>query len=422
MVHNQKNVGAFSMFFATYADSRGNAYVDEEHLAVGRVGDLLIELLPEQMLPLPDGSSLLLVPERGAVGLTPAGAFAPLGPGRYALAALLPQGYTRVALPAYHGKGAPLPLFGYTAVAWHDGQFYVAAKIEDEDLYKWDPAHFNTPDLPELLEQRQQEMPGNRIIAQLAHCASEYGCFTAQNIFYRRWEGGIPVSNSCNAACIGCISEQESECCPSSQSRITYQPTVDEIVQVALPHIQQAEDTIVSFGQGCEGEPLLRADLIAAAIGQLRQQTERGTINANTNAGFTAGVRQVVDAGIDSLRVSLNSCIPANYQAYYRSSSYTLSDVRQSIKLAKAAGVFVALNLLSFPGVTDREEELLALIELIQDTGVDMVQVRNLNIDPDQYMALMQHSSGELYGMEQLADILRSEVPGLIVGSFSRGV
>ncbi|MGI6344659.1 MAG: radical SAM protein [Bacillota bacterium] len=409
------------MFNATYADAQGNAYAAERHAPLGRVGNYIVELLPEQLIPLPPGASLVLLPERGAVGISPAGAFEPLGAGCLALAALLPQGYTRLALPAFRRQDAgPLPLYGYTAVAWRDGQFYVAAKVEDEALYKWSPENYNHDDLAELVQARQSELPGNPIIQQLGHCSLEYGCFTAQNIFYRRWEGGIPVSNACNAACVGCISEQESECCPSPQSRIGYRPTAQQIVDVALPHLLQAEDAIVSFGQGCEGEPLLRSDVIAASIRQLRQQTQRGTINANTNAGYTAGVRQVVEAGIDSLRVSLNSAIPDNYRAYYRPQGYDLADVENSIRLARAAGVFVALNLLAFPGVTDREDELEALCALIQRCDVQMVQVRNLNIDPDEYLQLMQHSAGELYGLEQLADILQSAVPDLIVGSFSR--
>ncbi len=364
----------------------------------------------------------MLIPGRSAVGVDASGRFRRLGSERYALAALLPQGYTRIALPAWHGDGPELPLFGYTAVAWHKGTFYVAAKVEDEKLYKWAPERYNTEELDSLLRKREAEIPGNPIIAQLAKCVREYGCFTAQNIFYRRWEGGIPVSSSCNAACVGCISEQEAECCPSPQSRINYQPTPEQVVSVALPHLLQAEDAIISFGQGCEGEPLLQYRVISAAIRQIRSHTERGTINANTNAGFTEGVRAVVDAGINSLRVSINSAIAANYQAYYRPRGYSLTDVRNSIKYAKAQGVFVALNLLAFPGVTDREDELEALIELIGNTGVDMVQVRNLNIDPEQYLQLMEGSHGELYGLDQLADVLKSEHPGLRVGSFSHPV
>jgi pyruvate-formate lyase-activating enzyme len=410
------------MFAAVYADTKGNAFIDERHLAVGRTGAYYAELTEEQLIPMPAGATLALVPGRRAVGIRPDdGSFSTLGSGRLALAALLPQGYTRLALPAYHGEGEPLPLFGYTAVAWKDEQFYVAAKQEDVNLQKWDPANFNTPGLAELVRQQQGNFPGNPIIQQLAHCALHYSCFTAQNIFYRRWEGGIPVSGRCNAACVGCISEQESECCPSPQSRIKYRPTVEQVVEVALPHLQQADDAIVSFGQGCEGEPLLQSSLIAEVIQHVRSQTGRGTINVNTNAGHSAGVRQVVAAGIDSLRVSINSAIQDNYLAYYRP-RYRLADVQESIRIARQHGVYVALNLLAFPGVTDREDELEALIDLIRRTGVNMVQVRNLNIDPEQYLALMHHSSGELYGMEQLADILTAEVPGLRVGSFSHPV
>lgn len=410
------------MFKAVYADQAGNAYVDDRHSAAGRVGEYLIELSAEQLIALPAGAGLTLVPERMAVGISRLGNFSPLGPQKLALAAVLPQGYTRLALPAYHGDGTVLPLYGYTAVAWRDSQFYVAAKQEDSELHKWDPVNFNTPELEQLVATRQASQPDNPIIQQLGRCALEYGCFTAQNLFYGRLEAGIPVSNRCNAACVGCISEQEAECCPSPQSRIKYRPTADQIVGAALPHLQSAPDAIISFGQGCEGEPLLEAKTIAQAIGQLRQSTDRGTINANTNAGYREGVRLVAEAGIDSLRVSLNSAIDGNYQAYYRAGSYQLNDVRESIRLARSLGVFVAINLLAFPGVTDREDELEALCEMIRTTGVQMVQVRNLNIDPDQYLRLMRHSSGEVYGLQQLADILREEIPGLLIGSFSRPV
>ncbi|MBV5345336.1 MAG: hypothetical protein JZU63_07315, partial [Rhodoferax sp.] len=57
-----------------------------------------------------------------------------------------------------------------------------------------------------------------------------------------------------------------------------------EIAAVAVPHLQRAEHAIVSFGQGCEGEPLLQAQTIAQAIRRIRKKTSRGTINLNSNA------------------------------------------------------------------------------------------------------------------------------------------
>ena len=111
-----------------------------------------------------------------------------------AVAAILPVGYTRCLLPGYEIESlTELPLMGYTAVGATGGQLKVAALKTDEDL-KWNPSYYNTPDLPRLIAKQQKRFPANRILAQLAKCALEYHCLTAQNIFYQRWEAGIPVS------------------------------------------------------------------------------------------------------------------------------------------------------------------------------------------------------------------------------------
>ena len=83
--------------------------------------------------------------------------------------------------------------------------------------------------------------------------------------------------------------------------------------------------------------------------------------------------------------MSLNSARPEVYERYYRPHGYTFGDVRQSIIEARSRGVHVAVNLLYFPGITDTEEEIEALIELFQSTGISLVQLRNLNIDPEFY-------------------------------------
>ena len=61
---------------------------------------------------------------------------------------------------------------------------------------------------------------------------------------------------------------------------------------VALPHLKEAEDAIVSFGQGCEGEPLMQWRLLEKSIRQMREKTDRGTINLNTNGSLPEKVRR----------------------------------------------------------------------------------------------------------------------------------
>lgn len=418
-----------------YAEPDGRTLDEPQLLATGRSWDVTYALTPEDLIPLPDGASLVSLPGRPPVGEDPVtGELLEVAVddpehALSAVGALLPQGYTRLHLPGFSGLGEgegerpPLPFFGYTAVAWHRGGFAVAAVRTDapEAVEKWNPAHFNRPTLPEKIFALVREFPTNRLVTHLAHCATEYHCFTAQNLFYRRWEAGIPVSPVCNAGCAGCLSLQAAGGAPSPQERITFVPTAEEIAELAVAHLTKAPEAIVSFGQGCEGEPSLQADVLAEAIRLIRRQTDRGTINLNTNAGDTAAIGRLVEAGLDSMRVTLISARAAIYNAYHRPGGYGLSDVEASIRLARGHGVYVSLNLLAFPGLTDREEEIGALGEFIRANGINLVQLRNLNMDPEAVVRLLPPPEGEVRGMRRLLAELHS-LPGVEVGNASRPV
>ena len=195
-------------------------------------------------------------------------------------------------------------------------------------------------------------------------------------------------------------------------------PTVEEVIDVALPHLQEAEDAIISFGQGCEGEPLVQWRLLENAILKLREKTDRGTINLNTNGSFPRRVRRLCNAGLDSIRVTLNSPHPKYYRRYHRPKGYTFRQVLDSLILAKERGIFTSINLLIFPGFTDGEGEVEGLIELIRRTRVDLIQMRNLNIDPDLYLESMGEGKG--MGISKMIEILKREFPSLQFGYFNR--
>ena len=399
-----------------YTNENGDLLADRHHEAVASLGSEIVSA--EHYIPMPKGATFAAMPGRVPLVKDKNGNVIP-GRGT-AVAVLLPQGFTRTMLPATKTVDGPevLPLLGYTAAAMENGKVYVAAVQTDEHKI-WHPEHYNTPDLPDRIRRVKKVLKGNRIVEQLGHCSLDYGCFTAQNLFYRRWEGGLPVSRTCNARCVGCISEQESECCPSAQGRLTFSPTVKEIAEVGAFHLGgKKTDNIISFGQGCEGEPSLEADKIAKAIAVIRRNTEQGTINMNTNAGNTECIHKIVDAGIDTLRVSIFSAIPNHYNAYYRPRNYELKDVERSIRYAVENGVYVSLNLLAFPGFTDREEEIEALCTLIDRTGLQKVQIRNLNIDCDYFYDQLGFIKEKSCGMSALISAFHK--CGVAVGNYSR--
>jgi molybdenum cofactor biosynthesis enzyme MoaA len=82
---------------------------------------------------------------------------------------------------------------------------------------------------------------------------------------------------------------------------------VEEIVEFTVPHLETAPYPIISFGQGCEGEPLLMWETIRDAIKEIRKHTSKGSININTNGSNPAAVKILCEAGLNSIRVSTNS-------------------------------------------------------------------------------------------------------------------
>lgn len=361
-------------------DDDGRIEYDPELVPLADGGDVR-EARGDELIPAPPGTLEMLLPRRRP--LTTIGPIAE----RTALAVALPAGYTRLLVPAYaSAHGAPaLPLFGYTFACAIDDRLHVAAMQTDESE-DWKPRSFRAGQLERLISRRLESEPRNRVLAQVALCSREYGCFTAQNIFLERGEAALPVSPRCNARCVGCISEQEPDTgVPSPQERIAREVSANDLADVAIHHLERVDDGIVSFGQGCEGEPLLRSIEIARAIERIRARRANGTINLNTNGSLPSALARCIDAGLQAVRISLNSFRREVYAAYYRPVGYGLDDVFESVRIALARGLRVSLNLLTHPGVTDDAEELTAMDAFLGKAPVAMIQTRTLNIDPVLY-------------------------------------
>jgi len=418
-------------FLAVVADEKGEVFEHPELLLAGMNGSTVVRPQAEELIALPEGSRLFTIPGAPAVGFDPRSGRAMTvdrlpkrwGGGRIqAVSTFLTPGFTRTLLPAadYRRQRGTLPLWSYTAVGWcvEEERFYAAAVQVDRNQ-QWRSEHFDDRELDPLVRKRLSELPDNRLLEQLARCAIDYHCFAAKNLFFRRWEAPLPVSPACNARCLGCISLQESDCCPASQERLTFVPTVNELCEVAVPHLEEAEHAIVSFGQGCEGDPILQADTVCAAVRAMRRATRRGTVNFNSNASLPDAVDQLAAAGIDSLRVSLNSAQEQLYDAYYRQRGYTFGAVVEALRRAKRAGLFTMLNYLVFPGVSDQRAEVEALKALIGEIGVDLVQMRNLSLDPTLYLDTLG-VQGRGIGMVAMLREVKTAFPALQYGYFNR--
>lgn len=370
------------------ADNSGNIY-DEPSLlmTMNRAGQWL---LPQKgdLVPLPPESELFMLKGRKAIGFAAESGQTVQAEG-LAVAGFASPGHTLTAHPAYAQEAdAPLlPLFAYGAIGFADGQFWLAAsKVDDDPRQQF--AGIKAEKIAREAARLLARHPKNRLVSHIINnCVRRYACPAARNFALGRYEAPLPSATACNARCLGCISQknQDSPLAATPQCRLTFTPTPGELAEVMAIHEQrERRQPIYSFGQGCEGDPLCNYQLLAESIARFRKLKSggHGTVNCNSNGSLPGAIPELARAGLTSLRISLNSASEKLYKTYYRPQNYTFADVRQTMCLAREHGIFVSLNLLYFPGVTDTPSELTALAELCAGTGVSMVELRNLNIDP----------------------------------------
>ncbi len=408
------------------SDGTGQVYEIEEYQSLGISGENVVEIPSDEWIPLPEGSQLMELPGRLPVGLNrKTGAVETLGGDvsekLLAVAAFVAPAYTIFYHAAWEkqSQARKLPLYAYSAVGWQDGRFYVPAMRIDPDI-RQDPPNFNQAEIVKSAQRLLKKYSHNRLAAHLINnCALTYGCPAAQNFLLNRWEMPLPTARACNSRCIGCLSLQPNTEICSAQNRIAFTPTAAEIIEIAVPHLETAPNPVVSFGQGCEGEPLMNPQLLYDAIRGIRQQTSRGTINLNSNASQPEAIARLAEAGLDSLRVSLNSARSDFYTRYFRPKNYSFADVLQSIRNMKIAGRFVSINYFVFPGFTDQSSEIAAFEKLLTDYSIDLIQWRNLNIDPECYWEKLNPPREIGIGIRKLIERYKTKFPHLHHGYFN---
>lgn len=417
-----------------FSDPENVIYEAEDMEAVYRTAYHTKKFTDETLIPLPYGSYVFSLPERHPVYYDKKKqSFKTLdktetGSAAQGAACHLASGYLRTALPAYRkiSDADPLPMWAYAAVVFKDGEYFTPAVRIDDDPRSDPEIHENPAELKQAVKKLKKTHPDNRLVSQLGTCSTQYNCLCARNFFLSRYEAPLPTSPACNARCTGCLSHQENQTgFVASQPRLNFKPSPEEISQVMLHHFNAVPRAVASFGQGCEGEPLLRGRDLADAIALVRKKSTKGTINCNTNGSRPDVVRDMIDAGLNSIRISFASPTKRYYERYHNPNGYRFEDVIETLELSLKKNIFVSINLFFMPGFTDAENEVSSLKKFLTDYPVNMIQTRNMNLDPDLYFETMNYiddSPGNAIGIENLITELRTDFPNVRLGYYNPSV
>ncbi|HEV8671376.1 MAG TPA: radical SAM protein [Candidatus Limnocylindria bacterium] len=404
------------MYRAVHADRAGRIIVSD-HAAAAFDGAATVPF--SDAVRLPAGATVLHV-EREAETLDRSGRARRVGPGRLAVAAVVPRGHLRTQLPAYADATDKPDLTprAYAAVAADDGgELMVAAVLIDSDPTR-DAEAYPKNEIAAKVNDALRSRPADRLIRQLARCAREYGCRAAANAFYGRWECALPIAAPPNEHPPTALALRlDGEADPREPA--AFHATADEVAALATRHIA-AGGTLVSFGRACEGEPLLVSRSIEDAMRLIRATTRSGTIHVETNGSVPAALRRLTASGLDAVTIRLASARADTYEALHRPEGYRFTDVRASIRVAAEQHLATSLLIPVLPGVFDRSEEIAAIVDLAGELREgSAILLRDLAADPLRALALVKGGETRV-GVARALERLREELPHLRIGSFVR--
>src|ERR1700692_1861792 len=146
----------------------------EESRPAARSGAKLVKLEAAQMIPLPEGTTLMHLPGRRALALDSKDRPVDIEADLLPVAAVLPVGYLRTLLPASRPLPGSrrLPLYGYAAVAEHHDEGRVAP-LSTDAFGCCEPSRYSGGGLDAAIESARQALPAHRLVEHLAICATE---------------------------------------------------------------------------------------------------------------------------------------------------------------------------------------------------------------------------------------------------------
>jgi len=396
---------------AIHSERSGRVFVSADYGATALDGTLPVAL--DRAIALPPDAQLVPLADRAAIGIDRRGQPRPLGPARWALAAILRPGHLRTHLPACDPPDLaadvpPLDPLPYAAVAADQaGEIVVAAVAlgpRSSGSSGASGSGDTTAELAARITERLRAEPSNRLLRQLARCAREYECPAARNAFLGRDECALPLGAPLNDQAGPSVAlRRREERAPLDPAAL--QVSAADAAAVANAHFRSG-GTSVSFGHACEGDPLGLVRTVADAASLIRRPGN-AEIVLRTNGSSAAALARAADAGIDRVIVALASAHGPTYERVHGPIGYRWTDVRASLREAASRKLALTIELLSLPGLTDREAETRALVALLGEmpAGTTLLPV-DLAADPYVLLAHMPQD-GVTIGIAALLERLR---------------
>lgn len=188
----------------------------------------------------------------------------------------------------------------------------------------------------------------------------------------------------------------------------------ERTIDRAVSHLNNSANGAVRFFT----ENRSHAQLIANMIVDIRKSSDRGFIQIDSNAATSEIASIWCEAGMDRIRIWVNSAQENFYNRFYAQHGFTFPDLQETLAVVAKSKREAELAYLIFPGLTDHPDELSAFTTLIKTSKPTQIVLDNLRTDPDWYMDELRlfHLSRNQIGIPGWVKNVKKAHPDIYIG------
>ncbi len=153
-------------------------------------------------------------------------------------------------------------------------------------------------------------------------------------------------------------------------------------------------------------------------IERIKSKNDNMTIIYSSNLQDMVILKKIVESGCDCINAELMTT--NSETGWIVDESVSIENVYKSLQAIYRKNIYKSLTLHTLPGLTDRQTETESLIDFLSTFNIDLLLLRNMEIDPDIIFMNNNLKNEDIKGLKNMLKLVKKKVKNIKIGYFNR--
>jgi len=159
-------------------------------------------------------------------------------------------------------------------------------------------------------------------------------------------------------------------------------------------------------------------DTFLNIIEKIKSKNDKITIIYSSNLQDLLMLKKIVNSGCDCINVELMTTNSETGRIV--DETVSIEHVYKSLQAVYRKNIYKSLTLHTLPGLTDRHTETESLIDFLSTFKIDLLLLKNMEIDPDIIFMNNNLKKEDIKGLKNMLKLVKKRVKNIKIGYFNR--